>query len=115
LPDPEGPLSDVLPSSTIKGANDAVLAVSQQPERIVELTVDSAVVLVGVEWLVVELVIELVVKWLVAEQVELEKLGKKKNSCVAFSTSFEISLLLVRGAVALAFTSTISLVGNEAF
>jgi len=35
LPDPEGPLSDVLPSSTIKAANDAVLAVSQQPKRVV--------------------------------------------------------------------------------
>jgi len=33
--DPEGPLPDVLPSSTIKAANDAVLAVSQQPERVV--------------------------------------------------------------------------------
>ena len=30
LPDPEGPLSDVLPSSTIKAANDAVLATSRQ-------------------------------------------------------------------------------------
>jgi len=34
LPDPEGPLSDVLPSSTIKAAIDAVLAVSQQPKRV---------------------------------------------------------------------------------
>ena len=33
LPDPEGPLSNVLPSSTIKAANDAVLATSRQPER----------------------------------------------------------------------------------
>ena len=30
LPDPEGPLSDVLPSLTIKAANDAVLATSRQ-------------------------------------------------------------------------------------
>ena len=33
LPDPDGPLSDVLPSFTIKAANDAVLAVSQQPKQ----------------------------------------------------------------------------------
>ena len=33
LPDPEGPLSDVLPSSTIKAANDAVLATSRQLEQ----------------------------------------------------------------------------------
>jgi len=32
LPDPEGPLSGVLPSSTIKAANDAVLAASRQPQ-----------------------------------------------------------------------------------
>ena len=33
LPDPEGPLSDVLPSSTIKAANDAVMATSRQLEQ----------------------------------------------------------------------------------
>jgi len=33
LPDPEGPLSDILPSSTIEAASDAVLATSKQPEQ----------------------------------------------------------------------------------
>ena len=31
LPDPEGPLSETLPSATIKAANEAVLAASKQP------------------------------------------------------------------------------------
>ena len=32
LPDPEGPLSETLPSATIKAANEAVLAASKQPK-----------------------------------------------------------------------------------
>ena len=32
LPDPEGPLSETLPSATIKAANEAVLAASEQPK-----------------------------------------------------------------------------------
>ena len=32
LPDPEGSLSETLPSATIKAANEAVLAVSKQPK-----------------------------------------------------------------------------------
>ena len=31
LPDPKGPLSETLPSATIKAANEAVLAASKQP------------------------------------------------------------------------------------
>ena len=32
LPDPEGPLSETLPSATIKAANEAVLAALKQPK-----------------------------------------------------------------------------------
>ena len=32
MPDPEGPLSKILPSVTIKAANEAVLAASKQPK-----------------------------------------------------------------------------------
>ena len=39
LPDPEGPLSETLPSATIKAANEAVLAASEQPKV---LTSDDA-------------------------------------------------------------------------
>ena len=33
LPDPEGPLSETLPSATINAANEAVLAASKQPRK----------------------------------------------------------------------------------
>ena len=34
LPDPEGLLSETLPSATIKAANEAVLAASKQPKAL---------------------------------------------------------------------------------
>ena len=51
LPDLEGPLSDVLPSSTIKAANDAILAISKQrkPKARKSSKRGSYIILTGVQ------------------------------------------------------------------